>query len=159
MQSLVFLDPISTFLLHLLLDVSALIIINLSLQVFLSIFESVPELLLLKLSILLGFLHSLNGIVFHLFLGLRFPCHSQEHHLLLAHFLNFLTCQNTSKPFLDDQSIFIIELSVIFLFDETFFDLALLLLMDHLIHNTLEDDHYTITTLTTSLILLDQSYR
>ena len=111
------------------------------------------------LAVVLGTLSRLDRIVFLLLVRFWFTLHSEEDHLLLAHFFNRLTRQDASDQTLDCLCriffSFLFGLLLAFAIMKAFPHITLFKLSSDFLQST----QVTATTLTTSLIFLNQTDR
>ena len=157
MKLFVVLDPITSLLLHLLHDLVSLVTDKVALDDLSGSLEVVHELHASLPPLLHGLLHLIDGVAHLILVGHRATCHAQEVELLLPQFFDLLARQNTLDAFLNEESR-----SILFLFGSLFLDKALTNLLVKLGLNTLlleglDHEHDTVTSLTTSLVLLDQT--
>ena len=157
MHLFVVLDPVSALLFHLLHYVISLVVDDVYLLLVASCLEVFHELHPCLSALLLHRLHPGERITHSLLDGHRAAGHAQEKHLFLAHALDLLPCEYTLESFLyKDGSCVLLLLAGLFL-DKTFSDLFVHFMLEALLLVVLLDQQDTVTALTTTLILLDQS--
>ena len=150
-------DPVTTLLQHAVLDIAALNVDDLSLQILLFLLECLPVIALDLLAVVLSLVSFLDRIILLLLFGLWLALHAKEDHFLLTHLLDCFAGKDSSNEALDDFS----GLLFVFLFgrSEHFTVVHALANIIGLVDasDLLQGVHVTATTLTTSLILLNQA--
>jgi hypothetical protein len=157
MQLLVVLDPITSLLFHLLHDFITLVTNQVLLDDFPGGLEIIHELHASLSSLLLGLSH-LGNRVTHLILHSHGTAgHSEEVKFFLSQFFNLLARQNTLNALLNKKSSCILFLFSGLLLNKAFTNLFVKLSLDTLLLKGFYHKHDTVATLTTSLILLNQT--
>lgn len=154
-MSAILLYPVATCLKHAILDVRALDIFDLFLQILFLLLESIPMVHLDVFTEGLGLLRAFDGVVLLFLFGLGLSLHAKENHLLLSHLFDCFASKNCTNATLHDLS----RLLFLFLFGRSLHltvvhTLAVLSGLK-LTVNLLERVQVTSTTLSTSFVLLD----
>lgn len=151
------LNPVTASFEHAIRDVRPFDFFDFILKVILLAVEFHPVVLLVSLALILSGLSLRDRVILLFVLGLGLALHAKEDHLLLPHLLDGLTGEDSTDLVLDDLSgLFLGLLAVRRVQLAVVHSLANIVVLD-LTSDLLESVQVTATTLTTSLVLLDQT--